>query len=81
MPIVGRPQPPKPPYWAYRARYKLRDCECGGKQDNGDMHTLFVGGKVVFWAVKCRRCGKVVRGETQEDATRKWNGGDIDSKL
>ena len=78
MPIVGRPTPPKPPYWAFRAKYKLRDCPCGGRQDDGDVYTIYVGANYSFWVVKCRCCGRIIRGNTQEEATRNWNGGDCD---
>ena len=74
MPIVGRPETARPPYWTNRALYRLRDCECGGKQDDGNVYTIFVGSNNSFWAIKCRLCGKVSRGRTQEEVTKVWNG-------
>ena len=77
MPIVGKPTKPKPPYWAYRAKYKLRDCECGSRQSEGDIYTVYVGANYSFWVVKCRCCGRIIRGDSQEEATKNWNGGDL----
>lgn len=74
MPIVGRPETARPPYWMNRALYRLRDCECGGKQDDGNVYTIFVGSNDPHWVIRCRLCRKIARGATQKDATEAWNG-------
>lgn len=78
MGIVGGTYKP-PNYWTGKPRWPLKDCECGATQTNHDVYTIFVGSNIGFWVIKCRNCGKIVRGQTQKEATDKWNGDDIDS--
>lgn len=78
MGIVGQNRPNRP-FWTNEPLYDLNDCGCGASQyPNRDVYTVYVGpgqGRG-FWVVKCRLCGRTVKGKTQAFATEKWNRGD-----
>lgn len=78
MGIVGSDVYKNRPFWLNKPRYPLRDCSCGATQAEHDVYTIYVGPGHLpgFWVVKCRQCGKIVKGVTQEEATELWNGGE-----
>ena len=71
MAIVGREKPR--PFWTNKPLYPLKDCRCGATQKDHDVYTIYVGVDRGFWVVKCGRCGYMVCGDTQKEATRRFS--------